>query len=1104
MKQSATLRWKIILVVMIVLMGTLLWRLYDLTINQGESFNALSASRRTKEIQIPAPRGNIYDRNGVLLAGTRTSFSVQGSKDEFLSMTPEERNPVIAQLLRLVERDGADYAQDSPISVDAFVYASDEDYLKEKETPDEKVQRLLVENKLVGAWLSSVYEAEQDPDFHVSPAARALTSFSLKGSALPIQMDPDQNFSMSFKKGDEYQKLVDSGAIGAETTPLDLLVQRVMENRNILAQTLNHPAARVLAFRLLSEKKLQGDLQLAPFVYTYEESFRQKKASYHRTFPDITLTSDAKDDFMTIVRTQAASRFLESVEVSEENQFSIPAEEILNRLADKNIDSNLTYSIASDAESVAIEYIKEEDTEEKPVDRLVRLARENDLLDAVIVDDRYKALAEQAMFDEGLYPGISISSWKYGLQTSQEDFIQKHELKGKRADEAFSELLKEYKIDASLDPVVQIGMMMITDAVDRPGSYAYWPVNLCYELSPETVAKIEERIPTSTGFMVTQQPIRYYPFGESASHVLGYIGKIATDSEIETYVNKQGYLPNEFIGKTGVEQSFEDTLHGVNGKEVVLVDSNGNRTETLERQEPKAGNNIYLTIDIGLQQQSEKSVRNAILSIKHGLSYASEWGTSSTAYSPTANSGASVSVNPQDGSVLALASYPMFDPNLFVTGISNADWKLYQPDDKADKEAPKPLMNLATQTAVQPGSTFKTVVGLSGLRKGLDPNMQIVDRGFVKIGDRQFNNLLYTLTGGTDGAIDLYDALGVSNNYYFYILGLGEVPATGEEIGVKVTVDDIESTAKLLGLDRPTGLEIKQPGEVPNQIPSRAAKVELAKALLRNYLSAHLAEFKTPGTTKTRTMIEEDIKTILEWSDRGEEMGRTELIDLLNHLGYQSEEPLSGQSAGLADILKYTYFNQIDWTVADSMNAVIGQGQNAYTPVSVLMYGTIFANHGTRYNFTLIKEVRSADNQTVLFEQTPKGEAIDLPTSYFDDIREGMRRSALHNESQFAGLPFPVGSKTGTAERGGVDPRTGGNYAPYAWDISFAPFDDPKIATVTFLPDGMSSINAVPVSRDVIARYFNVEAHQDISDQRYQGLKTYYPEKEGSGNQTSD
>ncbi|MDY3987598.1 penicillin-binding transpeptidase domain-containing protein [Peptoniphilaceae bacterium SGI.137] len=1102
MKQkSSFIRWVVIAVLIIAAFGFLLWRLYDLTITKGAYFRDLSETKRTKTIQITAPRGNIYDRNGKLLAGTRTSFTVQGYKDSLFALSTSERNQNLQKLVELIEHDGADYLSDFPIGINEFTYVSQSDYFANEDTPTEHVQKLLIENNLLEAWLSRVYIDPENENMKVSPAVRALTAFSMKGSALPITWNADDGFALSFIQNEEYDKLMADGGMNENTTPMALLAQKTAANRNVLSQVLKHPAARLLAYEVLRENNLSEGLELTPYLFTYEEQFRMKKAMLHRSFPAVTMDSTAKEDFVSIVKSIAIDSFLTSMTINNSNAFVIPAEKVINALTSKGVDSNLKYVISSDAQSVSIEYAQTEETQELPLERLKRLALANDVLDTIIADDEFKDLAQKAMFSQGVYPGISISDWVYGLEKSQSDFLKANHLVDAKENKtpdpknAFQKLQEKEDLQVQGGDIVRLGVLNLIFRVRDQGNYAYTPINLCYELTDKTVAGIEEHIPASTGLVISREPIRYYPYGKAACHVLGYIGRIATDAEIKKYVEEKGYLPNELIGKTGVEESFEDTLHGVNGTENVKIDSTGNRTEIISRTEPQAGNNLYLTIDIDLQVDAEKRIRNNIVAVKYGMDYDSPWGSYAMKASPMANSGAIVAYDPNNGELLTMASYPMFDPNLFVTGISGSDWDAYQTDDLNNPDAPKPLMNLATQTAVQPGSMFKTVVSLAALQNGLRPTDQIKCQGYMVIGNTQFNCLIYTTSKSSHGWLDLAHALGVSCNYFFYELGLGYDPYGAANPGIQVSIDDIEAIGKKLGLDHRSGLEINYPAEAKNSIPSRAAKMELTQSLLRKYLEAELNKYKKEEIFKNQNDIQQDIEVILTWAEQGDSISRGKLIRDLEAMGYQSETPLQGQNAGLADIIKYTYFNQTGWKTADSLNTMIGQGQNAYTPVSFNRVNMILANKGQDYPITLVREIRNTDNSTVVFRQQNNAAKIDIEESYFDAVREGMRLSA-ENTGPLRNLPMAVGSKSGTAQRGGIDPRTGEPYAPYAWDMAFAPFDAPKICVLGFMPAGETSVNIAGPVRDVIAKYLQVQPTKEFDEKKYDGYETYNPERE--------
>lgn len=1076
MGKKYTGRFYAILIIMLVLMSLLIWKLHYLTMKQGQYYRNLADEKRIKEVEINAPRGNIYDRNGKLLAGTRTSFAVQGYKDELMDLKPEERNETLLKLVRFLERDGCSYLNSFPISVNEFSYDSIETYFSKEETPREYAERLLIENDLVYDWVSLIYEDSSHPENKVSVAARALNAMSMKGAPLPINIDPDNNYNLSYEKNDKFNELVSNNKIKDVNDPLQLIADEVKSNESLMSQVMDHPACRELGYRILSDKGLAGNLRLTKYSYTYETDYLQRKASLHHAYPEILQRTSAKDDFTTIVKTSALTEFLQSVGIGEKNEFLIPAENLLNSLSSLGIETNLTYKISDDASSVSIEYEKTEETLELPIDRLKRLGEENHLIDDLISNDKYKELAQTEMFKKGIYPRISIYDWNYGLEKDQSDFVERYELKKKTAEEAFQILKKEYEIKVNCSEIECLGILVITNEIESQGSYAYAPLNLAYELSDVTVAKFEENIPKSTGIVISKEPIRYYPNGDSACHILGYIGKIATDYEIETYVKKKGYQYNELIGKSGVEESFEDTLHGVSGKEIVAIDSYGNRTETLQRIEPKAGNNLYLTIDIDFQKQSEDAVERGIKDAKSGSTYYSKWGNISINQSNLVNSGASVSIDPNTGELLAMVSYPGYDPNLFVTGISNSDWMNISLSNDTNQDAAKPLMNIAMQTAVQPGSIFKTVTALAGLEKGLDPEATVNCQGYMEIGTEKFACYIYNAYGGYHGPVNLYDAIGDSCNYYFFSLGLGMDPRGEYQLGVKVDIEDIQEMVKKLGLDKRSGIEINFPSESESNVPSKEGKLDISIAMTKIFLNNDLAKYKKPGVFKNQSDYADDIREIVSWMEETNQLSRSEIIDKLEEMGYHGEQPLDGSNTNLADILKYSYFNQASWTTADTLNSVIGQGSNSYTPLTISTLVSTLANGGMDYDVTIVKEIRTHDDSVVIFENKPKGHSIELnDMSHIQDVREGMRRVVDNTGASdaFKILGFDIGSKTGTAERDGYS-ENGQEHKSYAWYMAFAPFDSPKIATVTFIPEAGKSLNSVAVTRDVLASFFKI------------------------------
>lgn len=1078
MKRKRKNRLVLVTAIFGALLVLLVWKLFDMTIVKGDYYYDLSKNQRLKEVILPAPRGNIYDRNGVLLAGTRSSFTVQAYKDEVNSLKPKEKNQLLTQLLQYIDEDGVDTSYEFPIRPYAFTYPNEADYFKEEKGPTEKVIDLLMDHDLVGTFIQKIYVDPVNKN-HVVPIFRkALNALNQKGMDLPIETNYTKGQDIHFVKNEAYQKLIEEEKLKEGMSPQDLVLSLMAEDRSVIQKILLHPAARAMAYETLKEANATENVQLTPLVFSADLDYVINKASLNKKFPSITLDTDAKKDFITIVEESSLPKFLLSCDVNEDKKLVVPAEKLINELESQDIKTNLTFSVNEDAKSITLSYQKDESTTEEPLERLIRLSLEHDLIADLVVNDDYKYMAERANYANGIYPRISTKKWNYAFETDQADFLERYDLeKGATPEEALAKIEAKYGLEEKAD-LTAIGILSTMNRIAQQGHYAYTPLTLCYGLSAEAVAKIEENIPVSTGIEVAIVPVRYYPHGKMAAHLLGYIGKIATEDEIQKYVKEEGYEPTATIGKTGVEESFEKTLRGVNGRRTVLIDSSGNRTETIREVSPKPGNNLYLTIDFATQKMAEESVKKALTELQKGGVYESAWGSYQYQQYPFATAGATVAVDPNNGDVLALASYPAYDPNLFVTGISSYDWENLMPKDEDDPFAPRPLWNIATQTAIQPGSTFKMATALAALEKGLTPQQTIDCTGHMKVGDTEFGCWIWNKYQRTHGRLGLYDAIGYSCNYFFYVLGLGYDPNGNANPEIQVTVDDLEAMTKKLGLSERSGIEINIPKETVGSIPSRSGKLEVSKAILRKFLEANLTKYEKEDVVKRESDVKKDIDTILTWLDRGKDMPRWEVLSKLDELGYQGELRLEGERAGLGDIIKYTYLNQVNWKESDSVNMVIGQGQNAYTPIEMARYTSILANGGTKYKLSVVKEIKNHTNTEVMYSQVPSGESIGLKDmGHIYDVQQGMRRSAQFDVGLrlFSVLPFNVGSKTGTAQRGGINPKTGKEYAEYSWSVAYAPFEDPQIAMATLLFQAGEGNNSMTITRDVLAEYLRAK-----------------------------
>ncbi len=265
--------------------------------------------------------------------------------------------------------------------------------------------------------------------------------------------------------------------------------------------------------------------------------------------------------------------------------------------------------------------------------------------------------------------------------------------------------------------------------------------------------------------------LRTYALKEKTAHILGYVGEISAE-ELKN-PKFEGYKGGDKIGRGGIEESYEKILKGVDGGEVVEVDSSGKKVRTLTKTDPTAGQNLYLTIDADLQTLAYDQLEQATKKVNSCC-------------------GAVVAEDPNTGQILALASYPSFDPKDISMALTGGY---------------SPILNRAIGGMYAPGSTFKIASSLAGLSSGkISKTTVFQDTGVIHLGEFSFANWAFNSSGHTDGLVDIIKAIQRSNDIYFYLLG--------QTVGVEVLAD----TAKKLGLGKPLGIDI--PGESAGLIPT--------------------------------------------------------------------------------------------------------------------------------------------------------------------------------------------------------------------------------------------------------------------------------------------
>lgn len=1099
MKKTKEKRLIFVQILVLVLFLAIVISLSKVMLVKGDYYRDLSDNRKVKEVDEIASRGNIYDRNGKILASSIPSFTVQLYKDQMSSMDEDKKIDNISKLVDILEEDGVNYTEDFNLKLNSFEYKDEDTYFDHKKMPMDKVVSLLIENNLIREFISSSYQNE---GIEYETANTALLALKKRGIDIPCHVGQnDGELAISFKENSG-EKLKSIG-YSRNDDPMDVIVESVGEDESVILTILQNSHARKLAYDLLKENGIEGDLILKEYAVKSDEDFIEKKAKLHKLFPNINYESTAADDFYEIVKNSTIEEVLTEATVDDSGEYIIPANILIEQLENMGIYANFETEVVTekddDKNNYSVDVSFKNPQAGSAVSELVKLADENKLLKKLILSENIKYMAQNANTKNNIYPNIDITDedpeeWTYTFTKDEKDFYTYYAQKDKAnsTDDVVDILSEEKdagkilsyikKVDKLEDYSDQeaIGILTIDNKLNRQGNFGYRPINIVYHLDESTVLKIEEKIDKASGIIVDTIPIRNYPNRYLASHVLGYMGPIATGDEVNKYVNDRGYLRDEIIGKTGIEESYEDNLKGKNGRSLVTVDSAGNRRQTISKSTSEPGDDVYLTIDRDLQEQAEKSLKGVLEAIREGSTYESEYGTFSPIKSaPNAESGAVVVSNVKTGEVLALASFPDYDPNIFSTGVSASDWESLQVEEGSGPLVPRPMLNIATQTAVMPGSTFKLVTSLAALENGLDPLSVNYCHGFMDIGNRRFSCLIWTETGSTHGEENLYGAIRDSCNYYFYTLALGKNPEDGDTLGVKLELNDIRLAAEKLGLDQKTGIEINIPNETVGNIPSVGKKVEVTKTMLKKYLENNLTVFIKDGVKKTRDEYKKDIEDIVSFADDPEGWTRDKIIEFLDEKGYEPIGIYDGQIAGLADTIKFTYLNQANWDVTDMLNIVIGQGQNAYTPIQMNRVMATISNGGYLNKYTLIDKIANHDSKEVLFQNVPDTKRIDIKdTKHLEDIKYGALLVAQNN-SILNKLPMDIGVKTGTAEVEGQN-ADGSDYSSYAWMIGFAPYDDPEIAVSVILTQGDTSYNVSPIVRDIVAKYFDLKV--DISN----------------------
>ena len=354
------------------------------------------------------------------------------------------------------------------------------------------------------------------------------------------------------------------------------------------------------------------------------------------------------------------------------------------------------------------------------------------------------------------------------------------------AEQVLQKYKEEYEIqNENIEEIRKI--IAVRYGIEQEGYSSMSSYTISKNISQQSVAIFKEQSLDFPGIDIKSSPIRTYLNGSLASHTIGYIGLISD----EEYKNNIGYSMNDYIGKAGIEYVFEKTLRGQNGTKQTDMSIDGKITGEYITKEAIQGNDVVLTIDANLQTVAENALKTNIQKIRNG-----EFGEARQV-----DSGSVVVLDVKTGEILALVSYPDFEPELFIEGISTEKWNEYT------QGSHSALINRTIQSAYAPGSIFKMVSAIAGLETGaVNSTETIYDTGIYPKGYNP-RCWIYSDKGIGHGPLNVSGAIKNSCNYYFY------------ELITRMGIDELEKYATYFGLGQKTNIEL--PGEVSGTLAGK-------------------------------------------------------------------------------------------------------------------------------------------------------------------------------------------------------------------------------------------------------------------------------------------
>jgi penicillin-binding protein 2 len=543
----------------------------------------------------------------------------------------------------------------------------------------------------------------------------------------------------------------------------------------------------------------------------------------------------------------------------------------------------------------------------------------------------------------------------------------------------------------------------------------YQPVPVAQDVDPRVALQIMERSEDFPGVTAELQAVRTIPeqFGAQAAHLLGYLGPV-TDEELKasSQAARDGRAElqrTDRIGRAGLEKQYDPALRGEPGVTKVGVDIRGRITGTLSSTQPTPGNYLVTSIDAKVQAAAEKALAKGIREARTRIDRGS-------GKKLKADSGAAVVMDVRTGQVVAMASYPSYDPRVWLGGITDDELAHL-----TDERAGTPLVSRATQGQFPPASTFKVVSLPAAVQSGYSLHGSYQCGSSYMVGDRAFHNY----ESESHGTIDLHTAIVVSCDTIFYKFAYETWLRLGGNSAKSDAADPFVKMAKAYGLGTSTGIDL--PDDASGRIPDRAWKQAYWKATRDYYCKKAKDGF--PEVAKD------------------------------DHARARYLTELAKENCADGNVFR----------AGDEANFSIGQGDVTVTPLQMVRIYAAIANGGILWTPHLGKAIITPSGHLVRPIKPKAAGRLPLRPDVMSFLQDALRGVVTSGTASgaFAGFPVPVSGKTGTAEVYGKQATS--------WFSSYAPSNKPQYAiSVVVSQGGTGASTSGPIARDIYSAIYGV------------------------------